>query len=84
MLLTYRLILLNKLQKVTSSTIFENNPQMVSGFIPVVELEDVVVVQIVENTDLKKLDAGDYGGGYLIEDFLSSRLLQTLDSNIFD
>ena len=53
------LVLLNQLEQITTSTILKNDPQMVPGLIPVVELEDVPVFQVVENTDLSGVNISD-------------------------
>lgn len=46
-------VLLNHLEQVTSSAILEDNPKMISCFIPVVELEDMAILEIMENSNLK-------------------------------
>ena len=63
------LVLLDQLKQVTSGTVFKNNPQMVSRFVPVKKLQDVSIFQVVEDTNF-------------IQDFLSSVLLYRLYSNI--
>jgi len=41
------------LEQVTSSTVFEDDPQMISCLIPVVELENMTILQIMENSNLQ-------------------------------
>ena len=50
------LVLFDKLEKVTTSAVLKDNPQMVPSFIPVVEFEDMSVLQIVKDSHLYKLD----------------------------
>lgn len=46
------LVLLDKLEQVTASTILKDDPQVVPGLVPVVELEDVPVFQIMKDANL--------------------------------
>ena len=51
---TYLFLLLNQLKKVTSRTVLEDDPQVVSCLIPVEELEDVPVLEVVKDPNLKE------------------------------
>jgi len=45
------LVLFNQLKQISTSTVLKNNPKMVSGLVPVEELKDVPVFEVVENPD---------------------------------
>ena len=45
-------VLLNDLKQVATCAVLEDNPKMIPRFIPVVELQDVSVLQIVEDSHL--------------------------------
>jgi hypothetical protein len=44
-------VLFDELEKIAASTIFKNDPEVVSGFIPVKESKDMPVFKVVKNTD---------------------------------
>ena len=45
-------VLLDQLEQVSTSAVLENDPQMVPCLVPVVKLENVAILQIVEYSDL--------------------------------
>jgi hypothetical protein len=47
--------LFNQLKEVPSGTVFEDNPEVVTSFIPIVEFEDIDMVEVDENSDLREL-----------------------------
>ena len=47
------LVLLDHLEQVTASAVFEDDPEVIARLIPVVELQYVSVLEIVENSNLK-------------------------------
>ena len=46
------LVLLNHLEEITASAVLEDNPEVIACFIPVVEFEDVPVLQVMEDSHL--------------------------------
>lgn len=48
------LVLLDELEKVTSSTVLENDPEMVPCFIPVIEFQDMPIFKGVEHANFVK------------------------------
>ena len=48
------LVLLDHLEQVAARAVLKDDPQMVPRLVPVVELEDVPVLQVVENAHLTK------------------------------
>ncbi len=48
----YRFVLLDELKQVGARAVLENDPEMVPGLVPVVELEDVGMVEVVEDPQL--------------------------------
>ena len=46
-------VLFNQLKQVATGTVLKNDPKMVSGLIPIVELENVSVLQVVEDSNLQ-------------------------------
>jgi hypothetical protein len=53
------LVLFDKLEKVTTSAVLKDYPQMVSSLIPVVEFEDMSVLQIVKDSHLYNKSQGN-------------------------
>ena len=51
--LCYSLVLLNELQQIGPWAVLQDDPQVIAGFIPIVELEYVRVIQIMENPQLR-------------------------------
>lgn len=48
----YLFLLLDQLKQVTARAVFEDDPEMVSRLIPVEELQDMSVLQVVKDTHL--------------------------------
>ncbi len=48
-------VLLEKVEEVPARTILEDDPEMVAGLVPVIELEHVGVVQVVEYLHLRQI-----------------------------
>ena len=48
----YKFILFDQLHEIPSRTIFKNNPQMISRFVPIVEFQYIELVQIIQNFHL--------------------------------
>lgn len=67
----YLLVLLNHLKQVSPGTVLEDNPEVVPGLVPIEELENVPVFQIVENS-------------HLVEHFLSAVLFDGLHCHVLD
>jgi hypothetical protein len=51
-LLGQLLVLLDQLEKISASAILENNPEMVTSFIPIGEFQNMSVFEGVEHPDL--------------------------------
>ena len=47
-------VLFNQLKQVATGTVLKNDPKMVSGLVPIVELENVSVLQVVEDSNLQR------------------------------
>jgi hypothetical protein len=84
----YLFLLLDQLEEITASAILKDDPQMIPCFVPVEELEDMPVFQIVKDADLKSLflaisseikrnplHQSKKWGAYFVKDLLSSALL---------
>ena len=65
------LVLLNKLVEVSTRAIFKNDPEMVAGLVPIVELEDILVLQVVEDADF-------------VHQLAAARALDRLDRDVLD
>jgi hypothetical protein len=44
-------VLLDELEEITSSTVLKNDPKMISGFVPVIELQDMPILETMEDPD---------------------------------
>lgn len=65
------LILFDQLEEIAASTVLKDDPEMIPGFIPVEEAEDMPVLQVVENSNF-------------IQHFLAPILLHRFYSNVVD
>lgn len=65
------LVLLDELEKISSRAVLEDDPKVVAGFVPIVELEDVAVLQGVEHADF-------------VVDLFPPVLLDGLDGHVVD
>jgi len=59
------------LEEVATSTVLEDDPEVIPGFIPVEEAEDMPVLQVVENSNF-------------IQYFFAPILLHRFHSNVID
>lgn len=68
----YEFVLFDELHQIASRAVFKNDPQMISGFVPIVEFEDIEMVQIIQNFDLGMLFSFNRKWTYLVENLRSS------------
>jgi len=47
-------VLLDELEEIASSTVLKNDPKMISGFVPVIELQDMPILETVKDPDFIK------------------------------
>ena len=47
------LVLLDHLEKISSRAVLEDDPEVVARLVPIIELEDVAILQVVEDSNLK-------------------------------
>ena len=50
--INYLFFLVNQLEKIAASTVFENDPQVIPRLIPVEEAQDISVFEVVKDTHL--------------------------------
>jgi len=44
-------VLLNELEEIASSAVLKNDPKVISGFVPVIEIQDMPILETMEYPD---------------------------------